>query len=90
MKNKHIVALDVRPILSSGTDPFAEIMKTLETLSSNQTLLIINTFEPIPLLNKLKNKGYSYLVERPNSEEVHTFVSKMDEKPATDLPEVTI
>ncbi len=90
MKNKHIVPLDVRPILSSGTDPFHEIMKTLETLKSEETLLIINTFEPIPLLNKLKNMGYTYLVERPNSEEVHTFVTKVGEKLNSGLSETAL
>ncbi len=80
MRKKDIVELDVRPILSGGTDPFKEIMKTLGTMSDEQTLLIINTFEPVPLLNKLKTQGYEYEVERPNDSEVHTYLTKTGEK----------
>ena len=42
--------------------------------------LIINTFEPVPLLNKLKTQGYEYEVERPNDSEVHTFLTKTSGK----------
>ena len=77
MSNK-IVELDVRPILAGGVDPFEKIMETLEPMSDEQTLLIINTFEPIPLLNKLKTQGYNYKVERPNDSVVHTYLSKSE------------
>jgi len=73
---KNIVDLDVRPILESGVDPFEKIMETLKTLDENQTLKIINTFEPVPLLNILKTKGYEYKTERPEAGVVHTFLTK--------------
>ncbi len=76
MNKSKIIELDVRPILSGGTDPFDAIMEKLDVISNDETLLIINTFEPIPLLNKLKTQGYTYKIERPADGTVHTFVKK--------------
>ena len=76
MKRTNIVELDVRPILDGGVDPFEAIMGKLKQMSDDQTLLIINTFEPVPLLNILKSKGYEYEVERPESGIVHTYMKK--------------
>ncbi len=77
-KNK-IVKLDVRPILETGTDPYHAIIDTLKAMEENETLLIINTFEPVPLLNKLSSQGYEYEVERPDSNTVYTYLSKTGE-----------
>ena len=78
MRKETVVDLDVRPILSGGVDPFEAIMAKLKTLNDSDTLRIINTFEPIPLLNILKKKGYDYHTERPESGVVHTYLEKSD------------
>ncbi len=78
MNNLEIVKLDVRPSLASGVDPFNLIMDKLKELNDSQQLLIINTFEPIPLLNILKDKGYQYETTRPADGEVHTRLYKAD------------
>ena len=78
MERKNIVEFDVRPILDSGVDPFDAIMSKLKQMNDDQTLLIINTFEPIPLLNILKRKGYEYEVERPEQGIVHTYMRKAE------------
>ena len=80
MERTNIVDLDVRPILDGGTDPFNAIMETLKTLKPEETLRIINTFEPIPLLNILKGKGYEYESERPVEGIVHTFLHKVSDE----------
>jgi len=79
MKKDKVVKLDVRPILATGTDPYHAIMDTLKMMNEDETLQIINTFEPVPLLNKLKSKGYTYEVERPDAESVHTYLKKNGE-----------
>jgi len=95
MKNKNIVTLDVRPILDGGVDPFNAIMDELKKMNeAEETLKIINTFEPIPLLNILKKKGYEYETERPTEGEVHTYLTKTGEVSeekvsSTDLKEDT-
>jgi uncharacterized protein (DUF2249 family) len=76
MRKETIVDLDVRPILEGGVDPFNAIMEKLKTLDDNHTLRIINTFEPIPLLNILKKKGYDYQVDRPEEGVVLTYLEK--------------
>ena len=84
---ENIVELDVRPILSGGVDPFEKIMATLKEIKDTDTLKIINTFEPVPLLNVLKGKGYDYRTERPVEGEVHTFLFK---KAENKIPEQSI
>ena len=76
MDKTNVVTLDARPILASGVDPFDDIMKTLKGMNDDQTLLIINTFEPIPILNILKKRGYEYETERPEPGVVHTYLHK--------------
>lgn len=76
MKFKNLITLDVRPILAAGTDPFEKINERLNGMDDAHTLLIINTFEPIPLLNILRKKGYNYMVERPEEGVVHSYVYK--------------
>ena len=71
-----LVQLDVRPTLDSGEDPFNIIMKAVKVLKEDETLQIINTFEPIPLIRKLESKGYESWSERPDEGVVHTFFKK--------------
>ncbi|NPD44380.1 MULTISPECIES: DUF2249 domain-containing protein [unclassified Lentimicrobium] len=80
MNHLEKITLDVRPILNSGEDPFNKIMAQLKTMNEHQALLIINTFEPIPLLNILKDKGFSYQTTRPTEQEVHTLLYKTSEE----------
>ena len=80
MKKEKVVELDVRPSLAKGIDPFNEIMSKLKEMNDNETLKIINTFEPIPLLNILKEKGYVYETERPEQGIVHTYLEKAEQK----------
>ncbi len=80
MKKDKIVTLDVRPILDGGVDPFNAIMDELKKIDeTTESLLIINTFEPIPLLNILKKKGYEYETVRPEDGLVHTYLTKIGE-----------
>ncbi len=78
MKKEKVIEMDVRPVLASGVDPFEAIMAKLKTMNDDETLMIINTFEPIPLLNILKKKGYVYETERPENGVVHTYLEKAE------------
>lgn len=71
-----VIRMDVRPLLEAGTDPFNAITKQVKALLPNQKLLIINTFEPVPLINMLKEQGFEYLTTRPEKGEVHTLLFK--------------
>ncbi|MGE5353045.1 MAG: DUF2249 domain-containing protein [Acidobacteriota bacterium] len=58
-----IVTLDVRPILDSGKDPLKDIFSKVKELKEGEALLIINTFEPVPLYSRMKDKGFSHFTE---------------------------
>lgn len=79
--NKEI--MDVRPILEKGIDPFDTIYTKLNELPFENVLLIINSFEPIPLINKLNNDGYIHFVERDNEGNVLTYLKKDKESRKT-------
>lgn len=74
LKNiENMVTLDVRPTIESGVDPFKIIMDAVKKLKDDETLQIINSFEPIPLIRKLQSKGFDSWTERPDEGAVHTF-----------------
>lgn len=75
--NQNLVTMDVRPTIASGQDPFHIIMQAVKGLKREETLQIINSFEPIPLIKKLQSQGFESWTERPIEGQVHTFF-KMD------------
>ena len=77
-ENLNIVALDVRPVIASGADPFNEIMEAVKMLKPKETLKIINVFVPIPLVNVLKGKGFKSWTNTIKSDLHHTFFTKAD------------
>ncbi len=75
-KKSDLVTLDVRPTINAGADPFSEIMGTLKEMKDDETLQLINVFEPIPIIQILKEKGYAISVEKIGEDEYHTFFTK--------------
>lgn len=71
-----VMELDVRKTLKQGNDPFNEIMDAVKTLQDDFTLKVINSFEPIPLINILVKKGYQYYVEEINLSLYFTYFKK--------------
>lgn len=70
------ILLDVRDNLSKGNDPFNIIMKALSTLQGGHTLLLINSFEPFPLIKILERKKYIITVAHIDDNLVHTYLQK--------------
>ncbi|WP_347160027.1 DUF2249 domain-containing protein [Pontibacter chitinilyticus] len=68
-----ITTLDVRPQIASGQDPYRSIILAVNALTTGQALLLVNTFEPTPLLTILQKKGFSHFVEKLCSELVYTY-----------------
>ena len=75
----NIVRLDVRPTIASGADPFKEIMGAIKKMADDETLEIINVFEPTPLIQILKGKGYKTWTEKIGEEEYHTYFTKVSD-----------
>jgi len=67
--------IDVRHDLLSGIDPFNSIINKLSEIAPGKTLLVINSFEPAPLIRILRGKGYQISgSEQPGV--VFTYITK--------------
>jgi uncharacterized protein (DUF2249 family) len=70
------VILDVRPFHERGEEPFTAIMDAVDGLTENQSLLLINSFEPIPLYAAMKRRGFTYRCSAEGPDEYHVFFSR--------------
>ena len=64
--------LDVRAFEG---EPFGRIMSAVEELDSDDTLLLINSFEPVPLFDVLESSGYEYASEQVADDEWHISIT---------------
>jgi TusA-related sulfurtransferase len=58
------VELDVREDLRRGHEPFARIMRTVETVGPDGALVLRAPFEPAPLYAVLARRGFAHWTER--------------------------
>ncbi|MCO5259633.1 MAG: DUF2249 domain-containing protein [Crocinitomicaceae bacterium] len=71
-----LVHFDVRAMLASGEDPLKSIQQKVNALNPGQALLIVNNFEPVPLIKLLERQGYSAYVRFVDSETIETYFYK--------------
>jgi len=76
-----ITELDVRPLIESGKDPLDIILHKLKALESGKVLMIVNSFEPTPLILLLSKKGFKSFTDTISNDLVHTFFYKDSEAP---------
>lgn len=67
--------LDVREI---DGEPFGDIMSALEDLSSGETLVLINSFEPKPLYGVLEERGFEHEADNPAPDEWRIEISRSE------------
>lgn len=53
--------LDAREI---DGEPFGDIMAALDDLNADETLLLLNSFEPVPLYSVLEERGFTHDTEQ--------------------------
>jgi len=82
----HIEELDVRPVMESGEDPFNLIMGKVKQLKAGSVLKLVNSFEPVPLIKILGNRGFEYYVELVNDNLVNTYFHKTREDKSAIIP----
>lgn len=80
--------LDVRADINNGQDPFKKIWAQLSGMDEGQVLLLVNSFEPVPLIRILEDKNYKTEVVYVADSEVHTYISKGASIKIDPLPEV--
>lgn len=81
MKNadaEKMLVLDVRPAIDSGNDPLQLILKHIRQLEPGQILKLINSFEPIPLIQLLSKQGFESYVEATGENLVQTYFHKKE------------
>ncbi|WP_137285762.1 DUF2249 domain-containing protein [Halorussus salinisoli] len=66
-------SLDVREI---DGEPFEDIMAALEDLSTDESLLLVNSFEPEPLYDVLTQRGFEYETTNPKPDEWHVEIER--------------
>jgi len=71
-----LVTQDVHQKIASGNDPFRLIMDAVKDMSPDKALLLVNTFEPTPLLAILQKKGFCHFTDTISPELVHTYFWK--------------
>jgi uncharacterized protein (DUF2249 family) len=79
--NREIIELDVRPIMEEGKDPFAYINKVAKQIKPEQILLIINDFEPIPLIDFLVSKNFIHWMKQDEQGNYLTYFKLNCKKP---------
>lgn len=68
LDNTHDSVLDVREI---DGEPFGDIIGSLADLDANETLLLISSFEPVPLYNVLSSRGIEHETSQVANDEWH-------------------
>ncbi|MEZ5053598.1 MAG: DUF2249 domain-containing protein [Chitinophagales bacterium] len=76
LKSEQIISFDVRSILAEGNDPLKQIQAKIKTLQINEALLIINSFEPVPLIKLLEKQGFDAYVKYIDNDTVETYFYK--------------
>jgi len=73
LDQKNLVNFDVRALIASGDDPLRQIQQKVKELQPEQALLIINNFEPVPLIKLLEKQGFSTYVNHKDPETIETY-----------------
>jgi len=79
-----IVHFDVRAMLAEGNDPLKHIQQKVKGLNPGEALLIINNFEPVPLIKLLEKQGFESYVKHIDSETIETYFFKTNQKEQTE------
>lgn len=64
--------LDVREI---DGEPFSHIVSALDALPADETLVLVNSFEPEPLYAVLSRKGFAHETTRVDSDEWRVHIT---------------
>lgn len=63
--------LDAREIEG---EPFDNIMTAVDNLDDDESLVLVNSFEPVPLYNVLEQRGFEHETDQRSEEEWHVSI----------------
>ncbi|MBK5720389.1 DUF1858 domain-containing protein [Dysgonomonas sp. Marseille-P4677] len=66
-KEKIRAIFDACPVIESGQSPMQEILDLAKGLSKDEILQIITPFKPVPIIDKLKSRGFTVWIQDNNN-----------------------
>jgi uncharacterized protein (DUF2249 family) len=81
LRKDQVTELDVRPLIASGNDPLAEIIRKTKALQPGQVLKIVNSFYPQPLILLLEKQGFETFADTIDDNLVETYFYKKHSYP---------
>ncbi|MCO5232923.1 MAG: DUF2249 domain-containing protein [Chitinophagales bacterium] len=82
-----IIHFDVRNMLAEGVDPLRAIQEKIKALKQGEALLIVNNFEPVPLIKLLEKQGFSAHVNYVKNDVIETYFYKENQQSNAELIE---
>ena len=64
-------------MLQAGQHPLAEAVKITSGMKPGQVFELITPFKPMPLIEKIREIGFSAYVESVSDSEIHTYFCKV-------------
>jgi len=71
-----VETLDAREMLQAGQHPLAEVLAKTSEMKAGQIFKMITPFTPMPLIEKVMDKGLEAYVHPVSQAEIHTFFYK--------------
>jgi|SRR5690606_6322096 len=72
-----LINFDVRAMLAEGNDPLKSIQQKVKSLHPGEVLVIINNFEPVPLIKLLEKQGFQTYVNFIDQDTIETYFYKV-------------
>lgn len=76
---ERLVRFDVRAMLAEGHDPLKQIQQKIKSLEPEEVLVIINNFEPVPLIKLLERQGFQSYVHFIDADTIETYFYKTEQ-----------
>lgn len=70
---KVVETIDARPMIEAGEQPMTLVLKTLNKLEGEALLLLITPFEPAPLRDRARERGFESVSVRRGADVVDTY-----------------
>ena len=82
--NNKTVTVDVRDDIGSGREPFSKIMNAASALRTNEQLLLIAPFEPVPLFRVMEKQGFRHTVQSNQPGDWEVLFTRQSDAPAAE------
>jgi len=73
---ERLINFDVRAMLAEGNDPLKQIQQKVKSLQPGEVLVIVNNFEPVPLIKLLERQGFQTYVHFVDADTIETYFYK--------------